>query len=134
MGLQNIALLEYCDDQGKLQLLCAISRSNLRHKLDLGHSERRLHREVMRLGIPASRVTRIYSELAPCSHLGNISCSRMIAKHYSQAKVTYSFEYGEDMESRDRGVDALEAAVATLGARVRSSTAQIDCVISTGFQ
>lgn len=84
-----------------------------------GHAERLIAMELQNKGIPNSNVTRIYSELEPCSAPGGY-CSNMI-KHgssnslgsYSNAKVTYSFSYGRnphDAGAARQGVNALKQA------------------------
>jgi Xanthomonas XOO_2897-like deaminase len=111
---RNVAVLEYCDDNGQFQYICAFSRSvpQFREGQDLGHSERRLARELDRRNIPYCRVTRIYSELSPCIVPNN--CDAFVTNNFPMARVTWSFEYGADQASRDRGTAGLNAAVAAL--------------------
>jgi len=65
-------------------------------------------KELQRLGIDPSKVTRIYSELQPC-HLPGAFCEKFIRQKFPQAEVTWSFEYGVTVESRRAGVKALRA-------------------------
>ena len=65
-------------------------------------------------GIDPSKVTRIYSELAPCVGLPGGSCQKLIAESFSKAAVTFSFEYGTTTASRQAGVQVLKEAIAIL--------------------
>ena len=91
----NIAVFEYKDSDGAVK---TITRASQRGK---GHSEKLIAEELKKLGIPNKNVTRIYSELAPCSAPGGF-CKSMIEQGskksklgpFNNAKVTYSIEYG----------------------------------------
>ncbi|RRD88942.1 hemagglutinin repeat-containing protein, partial [Conchiformibius steedae] len=112
-GGRNVAVFEYIDLNGKIQ---TIIKASERGK---GHAERLIAMELQNKGIPNSNVTRIYSELEPCSAPGGY-CSNMIKYGspnglgpYSNAKVTYSFSYGgnpHNAEAARQGVDALRKA------------------------
>lgn len=62
------------------------------------------------MGIDNSQITRIYSELEPCS-LPFAYCMNYLQKNFPQAEITYSFEYGSTKESRRAGVQALKEAL-----------------------
>ena len=75
-----------------------------------GHAERLIALELESMGVAPSQVSRIYSELQPCSVPGGY-CGNFIAQKFPQATVTYSFPYGETKASRAEGIGALKAAV-----------------------
>jgi hypothetical protein len=79
-----------------------------------GHAERLIAKKLEGMGIPPSQVTRIFSELEPCSAPGGY-CKRFIESTFQQAEVTYCFEYGESAASRANGVDLLKQALQSLG-------------------
>lgn len=79
----------------------------------VGHAERLLAKDLDALGVQPSQVTRIYTELEPCSVPGGY-CKDFIGRTYPQAEVTYSFQYGADAASRRAGVDALREAAGRL--------------------
>ena len=54
---------------------------------DFGHAEQIIANELPVLGISASNITRIYSELEPCK-----DCSEVL-KSFANAKISYSFEF-----------------------------------------
>lgn len=104
---RNIAVFEYIDKAGDVKTITMASVRNV------GHSERLIAKELKRLGIDPKNVTRIYSELAPCA-LPGAYCHNLISKTFSQAAVTFSFEYGATKTSRMAGVAALKQAVKQL--------------------
>ena len=110
-GARNIAVFEYTDLDGSVKTM---ARASQRGK---GHSEKLIAEELRGLGIPNENVTRIYSELAPCSAPGGF-CKSMIEQGskksnlgpFNNAKVTYSFEYGgipHDPVKAAKGVEEL---------------------------
>lgn len=110
--LRNFVVLEYCDDKGMLQTIVTISRSNLQFDENFGHAEKLALEELETRKVPKSRVTRVYSEFQPCS-LPGAYCGTLLRREVSQAKITWSFEYG-DKSSRERGRQALRNAIERL--------------------
>ena len=102
---KNVAVFEYVED-GVTKTITMTSERGV------GHAERLIANELRNRGISPSQVTRIYSELEPCSVAGGY-CKRFIADTFPQAKVTYSFPYG-DSASRAAGVQALRDAVSKI--------------------
>lgn len=76
----------------------------------VGHAERLVWQELAASGVEAHQVTRIYSELEPCSIPGGY-CAAWIEQTFPNATVTWSFEYGTTASSRAAGVDALREAL-----------------------
>ncbi len=103
---RNVAVFEYELD-GQLYTLPGVS---VRFK---GHAERLIAKELERMGIPASKVKRVYSELEPCS-LPFAYCMNFLRKKFPQADITYSFEYGSTVESRRSGLKALKETLQLL--------------------
>jgi RHS repeat-associated protein len=95
-GGRNVAVFEIEVD-GKVDYDIAVSRGK--------HSERILGERVPEGG----KVTRIYSELEPCTINGG-KCKEYIHKNFPDADVSYSFEYGETKASRKKGVSDLKKA------------------------
>lgn len=79
----------------------------------VGHAERLVWGDLERVGVRPTQVTRIYSELQPCSVPGGY-CSAWMDRTFPGAQVTWSFDYGADAASRAAGVAALRAAVGGL--------------------
>ena len=112
-GGRNVAVFEYIDLKGRTQTLI---RASERGK---GHAERLIAEELQNKGIPNENVTRIYSELEPCSAPGGY-CNNMIKNGspsglgpFNNAKVTYSFSYGgspHNAEAARQGVEKLKRA------------------------
>jgi hypothetical protein len=67
-------------------------------------------------GVKPEQVTGIYSELQPCSIPGGYCASR-IAGTFPQADVTWSFQSGPSLASREVGLAELEQALARLFGR-----------------
>ena len=102
---RNIAVFEYLDSNNQHQYITMPSQGR--------HSERRIGAWLDEQNIHPDRVTRIYSELAPCTIPGG-KCKDYIDGRYHNATVTHSFEYGDTRASRRRGVKALKKAVREL--------------------
>jgi hypothetical protein len=96
VGLRNVAVFEYRTAEGTYETITLASERGV------GHAERRIAAELEKRGISANQVTRVYSELRPCSLPGGY-CGRMLASKFPGAKVTYSFEYGAEAASRAAG-------------------------------
>jgi hypothetical protein len=107
-GARNVAVFEYLDASGTLRTIARASERGV------GHAERIIARELETVGVKASQVRRIYSELQPCV-LPFAQCEAFIAKNFPQALVTWSFDYGATVESRAAGVALLREAVRRLG-------------------
>lgn len=107
-GGRNVAVFEYADGDGNLQTMAAASERGV------GHAERIVASQLSEAGVDPSQVTRIYSELQPCSVPGGY-CASFLQKTFPQAEVTWSFEYGATAESRAAGVQALKNAVSSGG-------------------
>ncbi|WP_406676011.1 nucleic acid/nucleotide deaminase domain-containing protein [Roseobacter weihaiensis] len=75
----------------------------------VGQAERRIARELDEMGVPPDHVGSICSVLAPCNRPGGY-CEGMIRRNYTDADVSYSFEYGNDRASRPGGIAALQDA------------------------
>lgn len=79
----------------------------------VGHAERLLASDLDALGVAPSRVTRIFTELEPCSAPGGY-CKDFINRTFPQAEVSWAFEYGVDAASRSRGIEAFRRALGQL--------------------
>jgi RHS repeat-associated protein len=108
---RNVAVFEYRATDGTLQMVAGAS---VRGQQGLGHAERNVWAYLQQQGIEPSRVTRIYSERQPCNLPGGY-CDNFIKRTFTQARVTWSFEYGATPESREAGKKALRLAVEQLG-------------------
>lgn len=107
-GGQNVAVFEYLDDNGMPNYISQASGDGL-------HAERRIAARLDQMGIDRNRVTRIYTELAPCPEVRGMQyCGRMLASDFPGAQVTHSFDYGVSKSSRKAGVRDLKAAVRKL--------------------
>jgi hypothetical protein len=80
---RNVAVFEYIE-KGQTKTILKVSGS--------GHSERQIDKDLANLGVKPSDVTRIYSELEPCSVPGGY-CRQLIESKYPHADTTYSFDY-----------------------------------------
>ncbi len=101
----NIAVLEYIDEAGERKLMGAVSSPP---PINL-HSEQHLIDEAIRQRIGPAHVTRVYTEFEPCQ-LNFAQCKKLLQEFYPDAKVTYSWEYG-DVASRARGRVQKEADI-----------------------
>ena len=81
--------------------------------MNKGHAEKLLVKTLGSVDIPNDQVTRIYSELESCS-LPFAYCMNFLQRNFSQADITYSFEYGATRESRTAGVKALIESVKSI--------------------
>lgn len=99
---RNVAVFEYKGMEGSLHEVAMESRGQ--------HSERRIAGWLEQQIIAPQNVTRIYSELEPCTVPFSF-CKDFIKRNYPQAATSYSFEYGDTMESRRRGMRELKLAV-----------------------
>lgn len=100
---RNVAVFEYEDGNVVGTIVKASERG-------VGHAERLAAKELLKLGIDSSKVTRIYSELEPCCMPGGY-CKKFIKNTFPQAEVTYTFDYGVDKVSRVEGINALKESV-----------------------
>ncbi|WP_426745922.1 RHS repeat-associated core domain-containing protein [Myxococcus faecalis] len=112
----NVAVFEFEDADGTLRTFAfpSIAPNTYSDAKEGIHSE-----SVGRLWMEAAgvkKVTRIYTEREPCT-LGFANCKRMLDERFKHVPVTWSFEYGNSKESRQRGNDALDAALRSLGLR-----------------
>ena len=106
-GGRNVAVFEYRAADGSLQQIAATSDRTIGL-----HAERIIGDKLTELGVDPSQVTRIYSELQPCSIPTAASgCAAFVNQTFPQARVTWSFEYGVTQESRAAGLAALTDAV-----------------------
>lgn len=81
---KNVAVIEYLDDNGELQIIdFALTNKS--------HSERILINRLEAKKINLNRVTRLYTELSPCEYFG---CGPLLKRSIPNAKVTWSFDYG----------------------------------------
>ena len=103
---RNVAVFEY-KENGVTKTIVVVSERGV------GHAERLAGKKLNDMGIQPNQVTRIYSELEPCNVPGGY-CKNYINKTYTNAEVTYSFEYGATKESRTRGVGDLRNEVKSL--------------------
>lgn len=104
MGIKNTVVFEYTRDGSRFIATGFSTRG-------VGHAERVIWAQLVPLGVEPSHVTRIYSELEPCSLPGGY-CRSWIARMFANAALTWSFSYGNEVDSRRAGVEALKAAVA----------------------
>jgi hypothetical protein len=109
-GARNVAVFEYRAADGTLKTIARTSGRGV------GHAERIIARELEAAGVDPSRVTRIYSELQPCSVPGGY-CADFIKQTFPQARVTYSYEYGATPASRAAGTSALREEAASAAAK-----------------
>jgi len=101
-GVRNVSVFEYRGTDGRLH---TIARTSERF---VGHAERLIRNELVTQGIDPSRVTRIYSELQPCSDPPNLSCLRMIENDFPNAEITWSFDYQNGL-TREESISSVEA-------------------------
>jgi len=99
---RNIAVIEFRTPNGLNTITVASGRG-------VGHAERLAGARVEELGIAPANVTRVYSELEPCSLPGGY-CRSYLQSTFHAADVTWSFEYGATPTSRQAGMRALERA------------------------
>jgi Xanthomonas XOO_2897-like deaminase len=83
----NVAVFEYLDEAGNLQYAMGFAERTV------GHAEQVVGKELMEMGIDPSRVTRIYTEFAPCT--GPSNCFRYLQQRFPGAKVLYSFPHDD---------------------------------------
>ncbi len=94
--LRNGAIFEYLSNGRRVLSDVAWSRPGV-------HAERAVWQTLSRLGVQPEQVTRIYSELEPCIiPTPAAGCKAFISRMFSNARVTWSFEYG-DAASRAAG-------------------------------
>lgn len=103
----NVAVFEYME--GGVRKTIAMESKQF-----VGHSEQLIARQLEKMGVDPKNVTRIYSELAPCTYLFGGGCSRLIQETFKNAAVTFSFEYGATKASRAAGVTLLKEALEKL--------------------
>jgi len=85
------------------------------------HSEPLGLLELEKAGIPLSKVTRIYTERAPCMTSGNY-CATLLASELPKVPVYHSFEYGTTEESMKAGNDALVKELNVLKKEAKAAT------------
>jgi len=112
----NVAVFEYIEGGVRKTL-------TMESKQFVGHSERLIAEQLEKMGVDPKSVTRIYSELAPCTYTFGGGCSRFIQETFKNAAVTFSFEYGATKASREAGVALLQKAIADL---FKSTTPKIN--------
>ncbi|MGJ3559760.1 nucleic acid/nucleotide deaminase domain-containing protein [Streptomyces sp. INA 01156] len=88
---RNVSVWEYKDGSGDLQTV--VTRSGPKH------AERKAWDQLQALGVNADSVTRVYTELEPCT---------VFLNQFTNASVTHSFEYGATSASRRSGINALK--------------------------
>jgi hypothetical protein len=103
---RNVAVFEYIENGISKKLVMASERG-------VGHAERLIATKLEQMGIRPSQVTRIFSELEPCSVPGGY-CKKFIQNTFPQANVSYCFEYGESAVSRATGIDLLKRELKNL--------------------
>jgi len=111
---RNISVFEYRGNDGALR---TTARLNLQQFQDPTipqglHAEKVVGNELLSESVDPYKVTRIYSEYEPCN-LNFSLCKDYIAATFKNAKVTYSFEYG-DAASRARGKESFAQALLDL--------------------
>jgi RHS repeat-associated protein len=100
---RNISVIEFQTENGLNTITAASTRG-------VGHAERIAGASLQELGIQPSAVTRVYSELQPCNLPGGY-CASFLQRTFPNAPVTWSFEYGMTIESRQAGLGALRATL-----------------------
>lgn len=103
---RNVSVFEYTENGAVKTIVMASERG-------AGHAERLIAKSLEEMGVQPSQITRIFSELEPCSAPGGY-CKRFIQKTFPQAKVSYCFEYGVSAASRSNGINLLKQAVSNL--------------------
>jgi RHS repeat-associated protein len=105
---RNVAVFEYIDDAGKPVLRAAenITEQEIKKATGVGipggiHSEKALAAEIEKLGIPKSKVTKIYTEFEPCNR-GQNTCSKFLKQNFPKAKVYWSYPYNQGMNDLSR--------------------------------
>jgi hypothetical protein len=106
---RNVAVFEYKVGEGNERSY--IVRASTR---ETKHAERTIGAKLLSdPNFDPDKVVNIYSELQPCT-LPFSECKKYIARHFPNARVTWSFEYGDTAESRAAGMEALRRAVRKL--------------------
>jgi hypothetical protein len=85
---KNIAIAEI-EVNGQISHIPAVSGGKY------GHSENAIIQELTNNGIDPKNIKRLYSERQPCGP-NKSNCDKLLATHAPSAKVTYSFEFGDD--------------------------------------
>jgi hypothetical protein len=108
----NIAVVEYLDEAGKVKIKEFTTLTESEWKA-MGyrkkpHAERIMTDWILDNNIPKGKVTRIYSELEPCSFKDHW-CKEMLDKHFPDAIKEYSYDYpgnlGDNLKSvRDNSI------------------------------
>jgi hypothetical protein len=101
---RNIAVIEFQTPNGLNTVAAASMRG-------FGHAERIAAADLQALGVSPSAVTRIYSELQPCTNIPGGYCAHFLQETFPSVPVTWSFEYGVTVESRQAGLEALQRAL-----------------------
>lgn len=84
----NVAIFEYINKNGRLDRLVM---SNLPKEI---HAELRVANRLKSMGINPDQITRVYSELKPCTSRGS-NCLAFLEMNYPQADIFYSYDYTE---------------------------------------
>jgi len=103
-GARNVAAVEYKVGDELKTLVRASERGT-------GHAEMIALDAVEAEGVKPSQVTRVYSELQPCSGLPGGSCAVSLQERVPQAEITFSFDYGTTKASREAGRQGLMTAI-----------------------
>lgn len=101
---RNVAVYEYEDALGRLQTMARESIPRT------AHAEGRIAAELAEMGVPASRVRRIYTELEPCVTSGR-NCAGMLAREFPGAMISYTYSYGADRAANALSLSGLRAAL-----------------------
>lgn len=59
----------------------------------IAHAEKLVGQELKAMGIDPAKVTRIYTEFAPCTSGSN--CAKYVAEMFPQAEVLFSFPHND---------------------------------------
>ncbi|GAB3768357.1 nucleic acid/nucleotide deaminase domain-containing protein [Microlunatus parietis] len=101
LTMKNAAIFEYSHDG-----VPKLSQVGFSRNPGL-HAERNIWSNLEKQGVRPDQVTRIYTELEPCTiPTPAAGCAAWIDRMFPQAEVTYSFEYGSTQESRSAGNEA----------------------------
>jgi hypothetical protein len=95
-GPRNVAVYEYTSGDETRYLTRASERGE-------GHAEILGWNQLRDEGITPEQVTRVYSELQPCTGLPGGSCGAFLNDNFPNAQISYSFEYGATKASREAG-------------------------------
>lgn len=94
------AAFEYVDESGQRQIVTDATGPGRLHPEEL------IWQQLQGQGVTGDQVRRVYCELEACMMPGHY-CAAWMAREFTGAQFTHSFDYGETAESREEGLKAL---------------------------